>query len=134
MRNTQLPLDKVDVVDDFGNRVFDLQTRIHLQKIERTIAGKHEFNRARTDVVNRFGCGNGRRPHACTKLLVNHGAGRLFNHFLVAPLHRTVAFAKMHDVAVTIAEYLNLDVARIEHGPFNQQLPVTECVGRLASC
>ena len=32
--------------------------------------------------------------------------------FLVAPLHRAVALEQVHDIAVRIAENLNLDVAR----------------------
>ena len=39
--------------------------------------------------------------------------GRLFPDFLVAALQRTVAFAEMHAAAGTVAEHLDLDVARL---------------------
>jgi hypothetical protein len=39
------------------------------------------------------------------------GAG-LFQHLLVAALHRTVALAQVDDVAVGVAEDLDLDVPR----------------------
>ena len=39
---------------------------------------------------------------------------RLFDHLLVAPLHRTVALAQMHDMAVIVGEYLDLDMSRFD--------------------
>ena len=40
------------------------------------------------------------------------GAGRLFDDLLVAPLHRAVALAQADDVAVVVADHLELDVPR----------------------
>ena len=45
--------------------------------------------------------------------LVGHGdRGRLFEQLLMPALDRALALAEMHDVAVMIAEHLELDVAR----------------------
>jgi hypothetical protein len=39
--------------------------------------------------------------------------GRFFDDLLVATLHRTVALAELHDVAVRVAENLHFDVPRV---------------------
>ena len=51
-----------------------------------------------------------------TKLTANsvvqpHGR-RDLHHFLVTPLHRTIAFVEMQDLPVAVAEYLHLNVLR----------------------
>jgi hypothetical protein len=44
-------------------------------------------------------------------LSVSAGRRRLFEQLLVASLDRALALAEMHDVAMMIAEHLELDVA-----------------------
>ena len=51
--------------------------------------------------------------HAVAERRVEMARRRLFDHFLVAALHRAVALAEMDDVAVRVAEDLDLDVARV---------------------
>ena len=48
------------------------------------------------------------------------GRGRFLDDFLVAALHRAVALEEMHDIAVPVAQHLELDVAR----PFDQALEI----------
>ena len=38
--------------------------------------------------------------------------GRFLDHLLVAALERAIAFEQMNDIAMTIAEYLHLDMTR----------------------
>src|SRR4029450_10281268 len=42
---------------------------------------------------------------------IEGGGGRLLQHLLVAALQRAVALAEMDDIALAVAENLNLDVA-----------------------
>ena len=54
------------------------------------------------------------------------GAGDFFDHLLVTPLHRAVALAEMHGVAVAIREHLELDVARVLEEFLHVDLVVAE--------
>ena len=51
---------------------------------------------------------------------------RLFDDLLVAPLHRAVPLVEMHQVAVVVAEYLDLDVTRAANQFFEIDLVVPE--------
>src|SRR6185312_3009158 len=53
------------------------------------------------------------RPHRGPRLGIEKGAGPLLDDLLMAALDRAFAFAEMHDVAVAVAEHLDLDVARL---------------------
>ena len=52
------------------------------------------------------------RAHLAAHLVGHRDRGRLFDQLLVAALDRALALAQVHDVAVMIAEDLELDVAR----------------------
>ncbi len=60
------------------------------------------------------------------------GAGRFFQHLLVAALHRAVALEQIHAIAVAVAEDLDLDVARALQIFLDQYVLVAEAGGRLA--
>ena len=64
---------------------------------------------------------------------VEERRGRLLEHLLVAPLHRAVALAEVHRVAVRVAKDLHLDVARRDEQPLEDDIVVCEAVGRLAA-
>ena len=51
----------------------------------------------------------------------------------MAALDRAVALEQMHDVAVTVAEHLHLDMARRGQVPFEQHPVVAEGAGGLAA-
>ncbi len=111
-----------------------LQPRIHLQEIELPIFSQHEFHRARTDIAHRTRCGDGGSAHAHAQHVIHGRAGAFLHHLLVPPLYRTIALADVDDIAVPVAKYLYLNVARIEHGLFDQQLAVAKGIGRFAAC
>ena len=50
--------------------------------------------------------------HLAAHLLAERRRRRLFEQLLVPPLDRALALAEVHDVAVLVAEHLELDVAR----------------------
>src|SRR3989344_545421 len=115
--------------DLFRYGVLDLQARVHLHEIELAVLVEQEFDGAGVLVIDTAG-----RTHA----QVAHGGalffGELrgrgdFDQFLVAPLDGTVALEKMDDVALLVAEYLHLDVARIDDGLFQVHLGTPEGLG-----
>jgi hypothetical protein len=57
---------------------------------------------------------------------VDGGRGRLLDDLLVAPLDRAVALAEVDDVAVAVAEHLDLDVAAVHDGALEDQLAAAE--------
>ena len=111
-RDPDLFLDDVDAGDELGDRVLDLEAGVGLEEVE--VAGRvhQELERAGVGVLH--GAGGidhgGAEPPAL--LFGQRHRRRFFDQLLVAPLDRALALAQMDDVAVVVAEDLDLDVAR----------------------
>src|SRR5205085_7612951 len=73
-----------------------------------------------------------RRAHARAQLRRDRRARRLFDHLLVTALDRAVALAEMDEVAVAVAEHLDLDVARPDDRLLEIDGVVAEPAERLA--
>ena len=101
----------VDAGDLFGDRVFHLHTRVHFDEVELARVHIHEeFDGARAFIVHMGTDFAAQLTNLCA-LFVGEVWGRgAFNHFLVAALHRTIAFIKVVDIALLVAQDLNLDV------------------------
>ncbi len=124
----QLQLDEVQPRGGLGDGMFDLQSGVHLEEIERprpwTIWAGHELDGARTRVSD----GLGGQPRGVEQLgahafrPLDERRGRLFDDLLMAPLDRTFAFADRPHGAVLVGHHLDLDVmtggevALAEHG------------------
>ena len=52
-RNAQLQLDQIETEDRLGDRMLDLQARVHLEEIEISSSSDHELDRAGVVVVGR---------------------------------------------------------------------------------
>ncbi len=91
-----------------------------------------ELDGAGTDVVHGARRGHGGLAHLAAALLGHAGRRRLFEHLLVAALHRAVALEQVDAVAVRVEEHLDLDVARALHVALDQHGVVAEAVDRLA--
>src|SRR5690606_1616404 len=92
-----------------------------------------EFDRAGASIfqlLHRLGAD---LPDVHTLLYIECGRIRLFPDLLVAALQRAIALAKMDCIAGTVAENLNLDVARLAEILFHIDGIVTESVGRLGT-
>ena len=131
--DVELPRDEIDAVDHLGDRVLDLQARVHLEEVEAAVGAEQELARAGADVVDRARGGDRGRAHPRAQLGGDDRRRRLLDHLLVAALDRAVALAEVDDVAVRVAEHLDLDVAR----PLDRLLEVDGAVaergGRLAA-
>jgi hypothetical protein len=78
---------------------------------------------------------NGHRlfAHGLASLVVEEGARRLFDHLLVSTLDRALTLPQIHAVAVTITQYLDLDVAGLFNKLFDEDAVVTEAVTRFVA-
>ena len=97
--------------------MFDLQARVHLEKVERPVAVEQELNRAGVGVTDGLGHRRGRRGHAPAQLRRHRQRGTLFDHLLVTTLNGTFALDERQHRAVVIAEQLHLDMTGRENPP-----------------
>ena len=65
-RDAQLRVHQIDAGHAFGDRMLDLQARVHLEEIEArvvAVAFEQELARAGVAIADRLGGGDGRRAH-----------------------------------------------------------------------
>src|ERR1039458_520767 len=130
-RDHDLALYQVHVRDHFRDGMLHLDTRIHLDKIKPMLLIHEEFDgpgivvadlaERLADDVPDFLAQLGRHPHR----------RRLLQQFLVAPLNRALAFSQADDVAVLVAQHLELDVARVHDIALQVKVAVAEGGRRL---
>ena len=121
----ELRFDDVDAGDQFGDRVFDLHARVHLDEVELVVLIE-ELERARISIAH-FTAGAGTTlAHGLALLCREPRRRRFLDHFLVAALHRAVALAQVHHVAVVVREDLKFDVPRLLQEFFHVNLGITE--------
>src|SRR5580692_6233156 len=94
--------------------MLDLEPRVHFQKEEAAILAGDKFYGPRAVVTDGFGQRDRLLAHLLAGGLVEQRARRFLDDLLVAALDRTFALAEIDNVAVLIAQHLNLDVARID--------------------
>src|SRR5215203_4908392 len=105
----KLFVNDVDVGDELGDTVLDLQPGVDLEQPEVAVRCQQELGRG--GVLQPDGARDGypktvKRP---TLLHGQPGRWRLLDELLMAALYRAVAFAERNDVAMVIAEKLDLD-------------------------
>src|SRR5512143_1808606 len=120
--DADLRLNDVDAGDELGHRVLDLHPGVHLDEVELAVFVQEleGAGAAVADLAAGFGAAF---ADLVAQLGVEPGGGGLFQHLLVAALHRAVALAQMDSVAVLVGEDLDLDMARrlqellhVDHG------------------
>ncbi|MNV30070.1 hypothetical protein D3C71_1213240 [compost metagenome] len=110
--HAQLPFHQVGAGDALGDRVFNLQAGVHFHEEEIAVRRGDELHRAGADVVDRARGIHRGLAHRRAPLGGHAGGGGFFQHLLVTALHRAVALEQVDHVAVTVAEHLDLDMAR----------------------
>src|SRR5690348_9775190 len=115
----QLFPNQVEVEDLLGNRMFDLNSRIHLnEKPTFAVEVVDEFNGAGpfvSKIAYQGRCGLG---DLRTGPRLQRGRRRLFDELLVTSLYAAIALPQMDCVAMSITEDLDFDVAHIRKEPF----------------
>ena len=128
-RDAQLPFDQIMARDHFGDRVLDLQPRVHFHEKE-CISFGDELDRAGTHIADRLGRGDRRLAHRAAPLGRHAGRRRFFEYFLMAALHRAIALEQIDAIALGIGEDLHLDMARPAQIFLDQHPVVAESVDR----
>jgi hypothetical protein len=119
-------LDQIDAGDQFRHRMLDLQPRVHLEEEEAAVLPGDELDRARAVVADRLRQRDRLFAHLLSGRLVEQRRRGLLDDFLITALDRAFAFAEIDDVAVLVAEHLNLDVARIDDEFLDEHAVVAE--------
>ena len=115
--DAELPFDQIEAGDRFGDRMLDLQPRVHFHEPEAVRfkpvrAVGDELDGAGADIAAGFGGGDRGGAHRGAQLGAHAGRRRLLDDLLMAALQRTVALVEMNGVAVPVGKDLHLDVAR----------------------
>src|SRR5579872_2269008 len=126
----QLRLDQIDTGDELGDRMLDLDTGIHLDEVELAVF-EEELERAGAAIADGAAGLDAAVPHQLALPQRDAGRRRLLDYLLVSPLHRAVALAQMDDIAVRIAQHLELDVARPLEEFLHVDLVIAESGARL---
>jgi hypothetical protein len=92
--------------------MLDLDARVHLHEVEAAVGVEQELHRARAEVADRLRAAHRESADRAALLLRQERARRLLDQLLVIALHRALALAEMDQVAVHVAEQLELDVTR----------------------
>ena len=132
-RDANLPLHQVDAGHHLGDRMLDLQARVHLEEVERAVLVEQELDRAGVGVAHRLRDRRRGRRHAPPQLRRDRERRALFDDLLVAPLDRALALDERQHGAVMIAEQLHFDVARRHDAALEIDRAVAECRLRLGS-
>ena len=112
-----LLLHQVEAGHHLGDRMLDLDPGVHLHEVEATRrrrAGTRWCRRRRSRCRRR--ARTAASPIRPRSSAVERGARALLDQLLVAALHRAVALAQVHHLAVAVAHDLDLDVPRAARG------------------
>ena len=112
-RDQHLLADEVDAGHLLGDRVLDLDPRVHLHEVVGAVRGQQPLDRPGGAVAGRAGGVDRDLPDPLAQLRVDRRRRRLLDQLLVAALDRAVALAEVDHVPVRVREHLHLDVARI---------------------
>ena len=129
-----LLFDKVASVDLLGDRMLDLDAGVHLHEIKMPVIVDEELDGAGigvADVLRQLDRGG---AHLRTQFGRHQRGGTFLDDLLIASLDGTVAFPKMNDAAMLIAENLKFDVMGIDDELLDVDLGIAEGLLRLEAC
>src|SRR5690606_4851981 len=126
LRNMKLLRDEVDARDLLRNRVFDLNTCVHFQKIKSlSLDIDQKLNRTGIAISDMTGKAQRSLMQPGPQGVWQAGCRGFFDQFLVATLYGTVSVAQMND-PVPVSEYLHFYVPPTGDKPFDVDPPVAE--------
>ena len=126
-------LDDIETGDEFGDRVLDLQAGIHLEEVEVPVRSQDELDRAGGIVVDGLGERDRLRTHLGAQGRIDRRRRSLLDDLLIAPLDGAFALAQVDDVAMTVAQHLDLDMARVLDESLDEDTVVAERRARLGA-
>ena len=131
--DADLLLHEIDAGEHLGDRMLDLNARVHLHEVERSVFVEQHLDRAGADVVDRLRAGHRVVAHPQAQVGRHRRARRFLDQLLVAALHRAIALAEVDHVAELVAEDLELDVARPREVLLDVDVAVAERGERLGA-
>src|SRR5437660_2585259 len=118
--NVQLMAHEVQPRNHLRYRMFHLQAGIHLKEVKLPVFIKHKLYGARIHIASRLSDTNGGMAHLGTQGGIEGNRGTFFDDLLVPSLNRAFALPKMDQIAVLIAQHLDLDMTRTLDQPFQK--------------
>ena len=110
-RDSQLFLHEIDAPHHLGDRMLDLQARVHLEEVELPIGSHQHFDGSGGVVIDCSGRADCRFAESSAQRLIDDSRWTLLHDFLMPALQRAFALADVDDRSVAIAQDLNFDVA-----------------------
>ena len=111
-RHHDLRLDDINAGDHFRHRVLHLHARVHFDEVELAVLVQ-EFESARAPVADLFAGSHTALADALDQLAADARCRRLFQDFLVPPLHRAIPLAQVDRVLELVGQDLDFDVAGV---------------------
>ncbi len=128
-----LLLDQIDPGDHFGDRMLDLDPRVHFHEIEAAVLIQQKLDRARVLITDGPRQLQRRLRHPAAQLRGESCGRRFFDELLMAPLDRTFTLPQADQVAKGIAQQLELDVPRTLQILLDIDVRIPECGLRLGA-
>ncbi len=122
----QLPFHQIQPGNHLGHRMLHLQACVHFHKVETAVLLQQEFHGAGAAVVNGMSRLERGLAHGLAQGRGHAWSRRLLDHFLVAALHRAVAFRQVDAIAQVIEKYLDFHMAGFAEVFFHQHPVVAE--------
>ncbi len=109
-----------------GDGMLDLEARVHLQEVEALVLPCDELDGAGGIIVHGLGQRDRLLAHLAAGGLIEQRRRRFLDDLLVTALDRAFALAEIDDVAVLVAQHLDLDVAGIDDELLDEDAVVAE--------
>ena len=134
-REVDLQHGEIDPRGQFGDRVLDLQPRVHFHEVEQAARGfVQEFDGAHVLETRGAAEPHGRRAHGAIDVEWQIGGRRFLDHLLVPALHRRPAYVERPRRASTVGDDLDLAMARPIDPLLDKQRVVAERPPRFLPC
>src|SRR6202171_2595164 len=108
-----------------------LKACIHFEEVEISLGVHQKLHCSRVRVARFARQPHGSFAHSTAQFGSHEGRWRFLDHLLVPALHRAFALTEVHDVAMCIAEYLDVDVAAPSKITLEIDARITERMERL---
>src|SRR5262249_20420969 len=107
--NADLLLYEIAPINFLRDGVLHLDARVHFHEVKVPVLVDQKFNRSRVLVPDRLGQFHCSVSHFPAQAWRHYRRRAFFNYFLVTPLNRAIALAKMYDVAMAIGHDLKFN-------------------------
>ena len=111
--------------------MFDLQPRVHLQKVKVPRTVNDELHGPGTGIPHRLGQSAGLFAHRRPRRRIQKRAGRFLDHLLISALDAAFAFMQVNTIAMAVGQNLNLDMPWLRDKLFNKHPVITKRRRRL---